>query len=191
MEQEKVVMYGSAEAATRVDMPGWKSRLGHFYPGTHASSEHGARWSGCTHMVCECGNIFEKGRIRCRSCDAKKDAEKYYSLPVEKWDGTTPLCLFGTDTYFFGDSVLDYLADLPLDEVVYICKCKPGYLHTLDYEDWADDLPEDGEFPDAVVTAMQVLNEKIREAGPVCWYEDAISIDVEDLRARLNSRVQP
>ena len=33
MTDEKIVMYDSPEAATRVDMPGWKSRLGHFYPG--------------------------------------------------------------------------------------------------------------------------------------------------------------
>lgn len=184
--EDKIVMYDSPEAATRIDMPGWKSRLGHFYPGNHSSSEHGARWSGCTHMTCECGNVFDKGRVRCRACDAKKDAERYYSLPVEKWDGTTPLCLFGTDTYFFGDAVLDYLADLPKDEAVYICKCKPGYLHIIEAEDWQDDLPEDFDLPDAVATAVDALNAVIKEAGPVAWYEAAIAIDVEDLRARIN-----
>lgn len=34
MSNEPIVMYDSPEAATRVDMPGWKSRLGHFYPAT-------------------------------------------------------------------------------------------------------------------------------------------------------------
>lgn len=136
-------------------------------------------------MTCECGNVFDKDRVRCRACQAKKDSEKYYSLPVEKWDGTTPLCLFGTDTYFFGDSVLDYLADLPVDEVVYICKCKPGYLHTLSDDDWCDDLPEDHTLSNEVYEAMRVFNEVLEAEGPVCWYEDDIAIDVDDLRQRI------
>src|SRR5208337_1957385 len=101
MSDEKIVMYDSPEAATRVDMPGWLSRLGHFYPGNHASSEHGARWSGCTHQKCECGKIFEHGRIRCDSCQAKIDSEKYYAFPVADWDGVTPTCDDSRDKYFW------------------------------------------------------------------------------------------
>ena len=37
MSEEKIVMYDSPEAASRIDMPGWKSRLGHFYPGDNAA----------------------------------------------------------------------------------------------------------------------------------------------------------
>ena len=111
--------------------------------------------------------------------------QKFNSLPVEKWDGVTPLCVFDSDTYFFDDSVLDYIADHPEDAEIRICKCRPGYLHQLDKSDWADDLPEDGEIPDAVLSALDLLNKAIKEAAPVCWYEDAIAIDADDLRARI------
>jgi hypothetical protein len=109
--------------------------------------------------------------------------EKFFALPVEKWDSTTPLCVFDTDHYFFGEDVLDWLAHHPED--VRICKCKPGYLHGVDAEQWADDLPEDGELPEDVQFAVNVLNTAIAAAGPVCWWEDAIAIDVDDLRSRL------
>src|SRR5208282_2864582 len=105
-KEEKIVMHDSPEAATRVEMLGWKSRDGIFYPGDNPSSEYGARWSGCTHQTCECGNIYNKGRVRCRSCQAKLDSEKYYALPIAEWDGETPTCDDGLDKYFWDKSQL-------------------------------------------------------------------------------------
>src|ERR1700733_3026068 len=91
MSEEKRIMYDSQEAATyRTDIKGWVSKDGLFY-GDNPSSEHGARWSGCTHMVCECGNVYGKGRVRCDSCQAKITSEKYYALPMIEWDRTTPV----------------------------------------------------------------------------------------------------
>ena len=180
--ESKVIMYDSSEAATyRTDLKGWVSRDGRYF----GKDESTARWSGSTHKTCACGNIHEKHRIRCQSCQATEDMKKFTSLPVEKWDGVTPLCIFDSDTYFFDDSVLDYIADQPEDEEIRICKCRPGYLHQINEEYWADDLAEDGEIPDAVSAALDLLNKAIKEAAPVCWYEDAIAIDAQDLRARI------
>lgn len=183
MADEKVVMFDSDEAATfKTDISGWVSRDGRFY----GKDERCARYDGCTHRTCECGKVHDKHRIRCASCDSLKRDEKFNSFPVEQYDGTTPCCLFDAETYFWDEqAILDYLADLDEGSVVQLCKCKPGYLHTLDYEDWADDLPEDGELPDDVATAMEALNVAIKAAGPVCWYEDAIAIDVAPLLAKL------
>lgn len=191
MSEEKVVMYDSPEAATRVDMPGWKSRLGHFYPGDNPSSEHGARWSGCTHMTCECGKVFEKGHTICSSCEAKRRTDKYYALPLVDWDGVTPLCVWDDDRYFFDeDSVLDYMADLKADDPeadheVQLVLCTPHKLHLLDADTWCDDLAEDGELPDDVLEKLDALNEALKNAPTVCWSDGRQRIDVDALWKQL------
>ncbi len=182
IDERKEVRYDSPEAATyKTGLSGWVNRSGQFW----GEDEHMARWSGCTHQLCGCGAVIEKGRGRCRSCQGTKDMVTYHALPVEKWDGTTPLCVFNEERFFFGEDVLDYLADHPEPEEVRICKCKPGYLGQISSENWCDDLPEDGELPGEVEAAVEALNKVIAAAGPVCWWEDAIAIDVADLRARI------
>jgi hypothetical protein len=180
MSKETIVMYDSPEAASVQTVTGWVSRRGHFW----RDDEHMARYDGSTHKRCECGEVHPHSSW-CRACREKKMTEKFFALPVEKWDGETPLCLFDSDKYFFGDDILDYLAGLSESEEVRICKCKPGYLSLLSEDGWADDLPEDGELPDEVAKAVDALNEVIKAAGPVCWWEDAVAIDVADLRARI------
>ena len=193
MSDEKIVMYDSPEAATRVDMPGWKSRLGHFYPGVHASSEHGARWSGCTHQRCDCGNIFEHGRIRCDFCQAKIDSEKYYALPMVEWDEITPVCEDRGDKYFFDkDSLMDEMF-WTLDEaekrgeepVMHLVLCEPRYLHQLDGSEWEDDLADEGELSDDVGAAIDALNAVLKAEGPSCWFPGKQRIDVDALWKEL------
>jgi len=113
-------------------------------------------------------------------------AEQFASYPVEKWDGETPCCVFDSDIYFFDeDSLLDYIAENESETELRICKCKPVYLSPINEDNWCDDLPEDGELPDEVVTALESLNKAISESGPVSWREDKIAIDVEDLRKSI------
>jgi hypothetical protein len=192
MNEEKI-MYDSPEAATRVDMPGWKSRLGHFYPGDNPSSEHGARWSGCTHMTCECGKIFDKGSIRCDSCQAKIDSEKYYALPMVEWDEVTPVCEDKNDKYFFDkESLMDEMY-WQLEEakkrgeepVMHLLLCEPHYLHLLDGSEWEDDLPEEGELSDAAGKAIDALNAVLKAEGPSCWFPGKKRIDVDALWKEL------
>ena len=178
MSDEKVIMFDSPEAAQFKPVEGWVDSHGYFF----GNDERTARYSGSTHTKCEaCGEVHPT-RSRCDRCYREAQQKRFLEFPVEKWDGVTPLCLYGTETYFFGESVLDFIADLAPDAEVQICKCKPGYLHTLDADDWCDDLPEDGELPDAVQTALDALNAAIKTAEPVCWWEDEIAIDVDDLR---------
>ena len=193
MSDEKIVMYDSPEAATKITMDGWKSRLGHFYPGDNASSEHGARWSGCTHMVCECGKVYDKGRVRCKSCQAKLDSEKYYALELVEWDGIAPVCDFTTDKYWFDkDSLMDDMF-WALDDakkrgeepVMHIVLCEPQHLHLLSAEDWCDDLAEDGELPDAVCEAIDVFNKLLKNQAPSCWFPGKQRIDVDAIWKEL------
>jgi len=183
MPSQAMVLYDSPEAATfKTGIEGWVSRDGYFY----GKDENLARYGGCTHKVCpECGTVYEKSSY-CRPCHTKKRAETVAAFPVERWNGETPLCLFDSETFFFGDDVLDWLADHPED--VLICKCKPGHLHQLDEDNWADDLPEDGELPTEVSVALAALNAAIRTAPPSCWWPDDVAIDVADLRSRILTR---
>jgi hypothetical protein len=178
-----VILYDSPEAATwKEGIAGWVSSDGHFYG---KDGEHMARWAGSTHQLCEtCGEQYET-RSWCRPCHAKKRNEKFLSFPVEKWDGETPLCLFDSDTYFFNEDILDFLADEP-DTELQICKCSPIHLHLLDDDIWCDELPEDGEVPEEVSKALDALNEAIKKAGPVAWTETNVAIDLDDLRSRVN-----
>ena len=198
MAEETIIMYDSPEAATRVDLPGWKSRLGHFYPGDNPSSERGARWSGCTHMTCECGRIFPKGRIRCDFCQAKLDSEKYYALPLVEWDEVTPICEDKSDKYFFDrESLMDEMY-WQLDDakkrgeepVMHLVLCEPHYLRTLDTDTWEDDLPEDGELPDAVAMALDAFNAVIKASGPSCWFPGKTRIDVDALWKELKEDLE-
>ena len=184
MSDEKVIMYDSPEAAQLKAVDGWVSSHGQFF----GDDERTARYAGSTHTKCpNCGEVYPT-RSWCGRCRREQEQKKFLSFPIEKWDGVTPLCLYGTEVYFFGESVLDYIANLAPGEEPQICECKPGYLSTIDTDQWCDDLPEDGELPDAVQTALDGLNAAIKAAGPVCWWEDAIAIDVEDLRKTVAGR---
>jgi hypothetical protein len=190
MIEEKIVLYDSDEAATyKTGIVGWVASTGQYW----AKDEHMARWSGCTHMKCECGKIFPKGRLHCDSCQAKLDTEKYYALPLIDWDETTPVCEWHDDRYFWDkESVLEYMYDLLEDAKKHNCEpefqlviCEPQYLHRLDSDNWVDDLAEDGELPDAVMEAIDVFNEILKNQGPSCWYAGKHRIDVDALWKEL------
>ncbi len=197
MTDEKVVMYDSPEAATLVSMPGWKSRLGYFYLGDNPSSEHGARWSGCTHQKCACGAIMRQIETRCRSCQAKIDSEKYYALPIAEWDGITPTCDDEHDKYFWTkEELLDGMY-WQLEEAtkrgeepeMHVVIAEPHYLHQIDGSDWSDDLADDGELSDDVGAAIDALNKVIEEQGPSCWYPGKQRIDMEPLWKQLKDEL--
>jgi hypothetical protein len=187
MSDKAMVMYDSPEAAKQTTVTGWVSGDGRFY----GDNEHLARWAGSTHQKCECGEVFEKGRTKCRSCEAKQQTERYYALPVEEWDGATPICLWDDDLYFFGeDEFLDYLADMKdatSNEVpeVQAVLCVPGKLGYVSEDNWADDLPEDGELPEEVAVKLSELNEAIKKAPVVAWFAGKIRINMDALWAKL------
>ncbi len=198
MSEEKVVMYNSDEAAKKVSEIGWKSRTGVFYPGDYPSSEHGARWSGCTHQKCACGSVMRQGETRCRSCQAKIDCDKYYALPVAKWDGNTPTVDDARDKYFWDkDQLLDEMY-WQLEEAtkrgeepeMHVVIAEPHYLHQLDGDEWCDDLADDGELSDEVWKAVEALNKVIKAQGPSCWYPGKERIDMETLWKQLKEEIE-
>jgi hypothetical protein len=198
-QREAVVMFDSAEAASyRTDIKGWVSRDGQYY-GNDSGAERTARWAGCTHQRCECGNVFERGRVRCNSCQAKLDTEKYYALPMVEWDGITPVCVFDDDRFFFDeDGLLDFMMECRDDARAQGCEpevqivlCEPGKLHLVDADNWCDDLPEDGELPDEVATKLEELNDAIRNAPTFSWWAGKQRINLAPLWEQLDKETVP
>jgi hypothetical protein len=74
---QEMVLYDSPEAAQFVTgISGWVNRHGMFY-GNGKDAEDMARWSGCTHKKCECGNIMEKRWTMCDVCRERNSIERY------------------------------------------------------------------------------------------------------------------
>ena len=90
------ILYASEEAAKQTTVTGWVSRHGKFY----GENEHLARWDGCTHRICGCGNEMERAYTACQQCRSKKHREQYEAMPFKEWDGVAMLVLYGDDTYF-------------------------------------------------------------------------------------------
>jgi hypothetical protein len=78
----------------------------------------------------------------------------------------------------FAEDHEETLADLRL------IICEPNRLREVDAEHWIDDLPEDGELPDEVLTAIDALNEVIRAAGPCSWSPGKFALDLSTITAR-------
>lgn len=171
MSKEKI-MYESDEAAKRVTITGWVSSSGRFY----ADDEHLARWDGCTHLVCECGNEHSKNYTMCDSCRSKKDDERYAAMPFKEWEGE-PLCLYHDDTYFFSEEALLDWADVHGIEdfsTIQLVICEPETAWELDPDDiYTDYLPEDQYTHDVApktAAAFEELNNVIREEKEIlCW----------------------
>jgi len=171
MSDEQKVMYESDEAAKRVTMTGWLSRDGIFWPDRDDPkfAEHHARWGGCTHLVCECGNEHKKHYTICDSCRAKKDDERYQAMPFKEWEGE-PLCLYRDDTYFFSiESLEDWAEEHEIEDLssIQLVICEPQHAWEIEgTEHYADLLPEDTDLSDVaplLSAALEDVNEVIRE----------------------------
>lgn len=164
-----IILYGSPEAAQQVTVTGWRSRNGIFY----GNDEHIARWAGCTHIACpECGSFTSKRYTHCDACRDKRRGERYSALPREIWDESTPVCTFEGDQYFFDlDSLIDHCHDNDCrPEDLQLVICEPVMLQQINEEFWRDDLPDDGELPDAIHIALDALNKAIQEnTEPVAY----------------------
>lgn len=163
MKKDKVVLYSSDEAAKKVTVTGWLSSDGRFW----GDDEHMARWAGCTHGVCACGNLYPRGYTICSECRAKKERERYYAMPEAEWDGASVLYSEALDEYFTDlDDVRDALYDRPdIDPMLVICK--PNYAREIDGDDYfCDEIPEGHDFesiaPKEAVEALDAFNKAMK-----------------------------
>lgn len=178
MAEENIILYDSPEAAQIKTVTGWVSRNGFFW-GIKEGAEDRARYEGCTHVKCkDCGNVINRNRTTCLDCLSKKDAEKYKAKIFQEWDRVTPLCIYGTDIYFFdADSIAEYAEEHEvLIETLELMICKPMYATPIDYNDHYNDiLPQDiyvEDIDEQLSNMFHAINEYIAEKKPILsWFE--------------------
>lgn len=174
----KQILNTSDDAAKFVtDIEGWVDRHGRFF----GNDKNGARWSGCTHIVCsDCGQSTPKNYLICESCREKKAIKQYESKERKKVDRETPLYSETADEYFFDeDSLRDFLEDNECTvQSLRLIICEPIYLKEIDEDYFCDELADDGELPEAVVDALDNLNAVIRDENPVSWTPGKYAADL-------------
>lgn len=180
-EKEKVVLYTDESSAKKETVTGWVSRHGRFY----GDNEHLARYDGCTHQKCECGNLMTKGWTKCDWCISKSNIEKYKSYPFEEWDGLKPICTHDGEHYFFNeDEIEEYCEENEIKpEDLMLVICKPNYARKIDSSIWEDDLAEDSEIP-------KELQEKINEMNNVIGKLKPLSYSPSKVRTQYKTNTQ-
>jgi hypothetical protein len=119
MTEEKIIMYDSPEAAEQITLTGWisKGKDGQFW----YKDEHMARWAGCTHKKCDCGNVMKKSYTMCETCRAKAARERYLKLPFKEWDRVEPVTESWGDKYFFNEEdLIEYMMENIVSKLIPI-----------------------------------------------------------------------
>ena len=174
--KEIIIDTSSAAAKYVTDIKGWVDSNGRYW-GDGKTGERAARYSGCTHRECECGEIMDKMYTKCESCRARHARERYDARPKKEWDGITPLCDYDSGKFFFHDYDLhDYIHDCLADdeefsiEDLQLVICDPRRLREVNSDYWEDVLPEDCEdLPHEVEEALEKLNKAIAKAPVISW----------------------
>lgn len=181
MAEKKIVMYASDEASKQITTTGWLSADGRFW----GKDEHMARWCGCTHMLCACGEVMDKSYTICRTCRDKASDERYAALERKLWDGKAPICIYGGDQYFWDeDGLIEYCEALdctPAD--LQLVFCEPTYAKEIcGSEYFCDDLAGDCELPGELEDAFEELNKRIREfREPLSWFPGKVAVLIPEV----------
>lgn len=172
----KVIMFDSPEAAQPHTMQGWLSRDGYFY-----QEESTARHAGCTHRPCEdCGAPTSKHHIRCDPCQAQRDLVSYERRTAAPWDGVAMVYSEARNEYYCSpDDAEDSLDDGETLESLRLLLCKPQYVRAIEVDDFADELPEDGEAPDELLQAIDVFNAST-EGVILSWFPGSYRLDCDE-----------
>ena len=181
MADEKIIMYDSNEAAkVETGISGWVDSHGRFF----GSDEHLARWSGCTHKLCECGELVKKDHIRCDLCREQADIDRYEAAEREEWDEQSPLYSQAHDRFFDSmDEIYDTWEEsklcLPALRL-YICDAQ--YMHPGEADHWADVMPEEGDLPEEILKAIDDLNMAIKDYGSaISWFPSKCAADIKSI----------
>jgi len=179
MDKEEIILKTDDKAAKFVTgISGWVASNGQFC----GDNEALARYVGCTHVKCEkCGEIHQVNSY-CRPCADKKQIEKFNNMERKEWDGKIPLYSDSHDEYFFDEGYLrDYIHDhnLSINDLNLIL-CEPVMMNNLEEEYFLENLHEDAELPQEMITAIDNLNELINSLSPQTWYPGKYAAVVSD-----------
>lgn len=180
---DKVIHYDSDEAAQLKTVTGWVSSDGRFY----GKDEHLARWAGCTHKACGCGNLMTKSYTICDACREVKRRERYIAMP-EAASGDDMVFSDSAQEYFQSvEDAAEYAVenDIALKDMDLIC-CEPRIMREVEYDYWEDDLADDSDFvgivPTNIRAAIDALNELIaREKPALSWWPSKCRVSEEEI----------
>jgi hypothetical protein len=175
-EEKKIIMYDSPEAASIQTLTGWVSGPNGGYKSHYwGEDEHQARWSGCTHIKCECGKVREKAYTCCEDCRNKNDRERHLKLPFKEWDGKEPVTEAFGDRYFFNlEDLEEYMAENEIEEIDLLI-CDPVHYSHIDSEYIVNgEAHEDWEPSGELENKIKELNDYLSTLPPHSWYPGKI-----------------
>jgi hypothetical protein len=140
-----------------------------------------AEYNAAIDRRCEaCGKpTGSKHRLLCPECSYIKRTEKFLSFPVVEWDGETPLSLFDSDEFFFGEDDIDFFCEDTGAEKgnLQLVICEPSqppvfdmteFLEAILPEDWsAEDLGEHEGKSARDIESM--VNKWLSMCNPISW----------------------
>lgn len=179
MNQKKVVMYESTEAASIQTVTGWVDANGRFF----GDDEALARYCGSTHRQCKKnpGHPVHETNGWCATCHEEAQLSRFAAMPRRVWAGE-PIADYEGDVYFFdNESLLDHIIEhgiSPADfKLVFCTPNMPSEIEPADY--FCDDLPPDGEISDnQLLAAFGLVNEMIRKSDPLSWSPSAEAVEL-------------
>ena len=167
-DEEQVLDISDEAAVFEKNIIGWVDRHGRYF----GSDERTARWSGCTHITCECGNVTKKEYAVCSQCRAENAIERYEKKEKIHWDGKTPLYSDAMDEYFMDeDELRDFLEEhVTTINSLRLLICEPVYLRHIESDYFCDELSEyDDDLPNGLEEALKEFNNRLDDIGIVSW----------------------
>lgn len=171
MKPENKILYDDTNAAKLVEnIKGWVDINGFFF-GNMPDSEHRARYSSCTHLKCACGELMQKGWVKCEKCRKKDSIEKYNTLLFREYNGEIVYSHLADEYFCDEDAIIDYCEDNEIQpESLRLVFCKPLHFTEIDGSIWDDALPEDSEeLPEKLIEAINALNATIKTLPPASY----------------------
>ena len=178
MKNERIIMYDSVEAAEyQTGLSGWVSGGGLYF----GENEDMARYAGCTHKYCECGQIMRKHYTRCESCQERRANEWYVSLEKRRWDYDGPVYSDSADIYFSDwDDLENYCEEHDTSpEELRLLTCKPIDPPIITESYFDDELSDGEDLPAEIKAAIGEVNKVVVKHWPTTWESSDYAVDLE------------
>ena len=165
---KKIIMYDSDEAAEYKWIKGWVASNGWFY-GKGKDAEDIARYMGCTHRKCKCGNVVAKKDWPCKDCVEQAEIERYWKSEAVEYDGKSAVYSDKLDRFFgtlkMAINEASRLGLKPSD--LRLFECEVSCLPHVEDDYWECDLQDGTELPEEIRDAVNELNRIIDNHGHV------------------------
>jgi len=187
----------------RTNISGWVSRLGNFY-GDDKNSERMARYNGCTHRMCSCGQLIAKeyGYTKCPKCRENIYREIWEKREGKEWDGG-PAYSDGFEKFFadydeFFEWCCEFYSDngmMPESQSVRLFLTREIFFQELEVEDILERHEFEGSsspFDLGFIEALKKLNEEIQKQPAYGWEPSKIKamVDWSALEERVRKEVE-